>query len=373
MGGQLKTIEEHFMANNEQPLAPNLITQIREQSQKCLFGLAAMAATLAIYGCGAESSDPANSLNSHDIEVTKTVITTTTNARNVIHKNESVLDTVIVPKQQLGETALAVVEANNQPITAADVDSVEKTIINYPYNRDNQSLYDDNSLLKANYPLQVPLSQAKADTYQANISLIIKDHTSPSNSSNVDTIQIDHEKYAATITPATSKEVGNLKGCPDKLKDLSDVQIVFEDIDKRPQLGNIITSSANATKVEYIFAEEYGRFVFNKVRPVANYSGGIEAAINDDDTYGYYCSKGDPNFASDASGNSIHINTKQNPEFINGKIIPTSGKNYIHRSVSVPGEIVQSDLLVKDYTAIGWYWGGNQSPRNYSIFVADKN
>jgi hypothetical protein len=81
--------------------------------------------------------------------------------------------------------------------------------------------------------------------------------------------------------------------------------------------------------------------------------------------------RGGTRFSAHAYGLAIDVNPFQNPYQRGDLVLPELASAYLDRTQLRPGMIVEGDVVVEAFAAIGWTWGGRwEQPSDAMHFSA---
>jgi hypothetical protein len=176
-------------------------------------------------------------------------------------------------------------------------------------------------------------------------------------------------KFVSTINPISETQQKYMKsytwhtGCPLSLNEMAYVQVSYWGFDKKSHLGVLVVNRKVAPEVVDIFKEIYAQhFAINRMLPMEAFEGDDNHAMMANNTSAFNCRMvtGKTNMYSMHSyGLALDINTLINPYVKNGKVSPTTGKQYLDRNKPVEGMIVKGDPVYNAFIKRGWTWGGD--------------
>jgi len=152
------------------------------------------------------------------------------------------------------------------------------------------------------------------------------------------------------------------------IKQLTMVNVEYFSFDGKLHRGQIIVNKSIAEEIKKIFEFiKRTKFPIGKVIPIVKYKWSDEVSMNDNNTsaFNYRKVKGQKVLSPHSLGLAIDINPLQNPH-IKGKLIMPSKASY---NLKTPGTIFRNSQLVKEFTKLGWQWGGYwKSSKDYQHF-----
>jgi poly-gamma-glutamate synthesis protein (capsule biosynthesis protein) len=166
-------------------------------------------------------------------------------------------------------------------------------------------------------------------------------------------------------------------GCPVDLKDLRYLRMSFVRFDGRTGLGEMVVHEDQARAVVSVFKRLYDeKWPIRRMRLVDAYRGDDDRSMAADNTSAYNCRRvgGQDQWSEHAYGRAIDINPVENPYVQGPDVVPPRGARFanIDRSVGADapkGVIVAGDVVVSEFTRIGWGWGAEwTSSTDYQHF-----
>jgi hypothetical protein len=106
---------------------------------------------------------------------------------------------------------------------------------------------------------------------------------------------------------------------------------------------------------------------------VEAYGGDDDASMAADNTSAFNCREitGGGAFSNHSWGTAIDVNPLENPYVKGDVVLPDAGAAYLDRSDVRPGMIVDGDVVVTAFAAIGFEWGGDWNRlKDYQHFEA---
>jgi hypothetical protein len=180
--------------------------------------------------------------------------------------------------------------------------------------------------------------------------------------------------YAVTVQPVTAAQLPYTyaDGCPVPVSDLRLLTITHHGLDGSPRIGEMVVHADQVDAVGRIFGRLYDAgFPIERMRLVDAYGGSTDASLADNNTSGFHCRPvtGGTRWSEHAYGWAIDVNPVQNPYVRGDVVLPESGRAFLDRGVSVPGLIVDGDIVVAAFASEGWTWGGTWTTlRDYQHF-----
>ncbi len=181
-------------------------------------------------------------------------------------------------------------------------------------------------------------------------------------------------EYSLAVVTAADLGPSWQEGCPVNPEELSLLTVTHLGFDGMAQEGNLVIATAWAEQVVAVFASLFeARFPIERMEPVSAFSADDGASMAANNTSGFNCRKvaGTERWSEHAHGGAIDINPLINPYVRGSQVEPSGGIAYLDRDPSVTGLIVDGDVVVEAFAAIGWGWGGHWSPvKDYQHFSA---
>lgn len=150
-------------------------------------------------------------------------------------------------------------------------------------------------------------------------------------------------------------------GCPVAIEDLRYVTVSFRGFDGAAHTGELVVHRDEAEDVVGVFAElfEVG-FPIEEMRLVTDADLDAPPTGDGNVTASFVCRavRGGTRFSAHASGLAIDVNPFQNPYVRDDLVLPELASAYLDRSVVRPGMLLDGDVAVRAFEAIGWTWGG---------------
>jgi hypothetical protein len=171
------------------------------------------------------------------------------------------------------------------------------------------------------------------------------------------------ESSVSPISPEVRARMGGTlqDGCPVGEDEIRYVTVSFHGFDGRLHTGELVLHRDEADDVVSVFAQLFDAgFPIEEMRLVTD--ADLEAAPTGDGnvTASFVCRavRGGTRFSAHASGLAIDVNPFMNPYQRDDLVLPELASAYLDRSVVRPGMIVDGDVVVTAFEAIGWTWGG---------------
>ena len=175
------------------------------------------------------------------------------------------------------------------------------------------------------------------------------------------------ERFTSTIGPVTP-ELRHRMGeswsaaCPVALADLRYVTVAFRGFDGLAHTGELVLAAHVAPDVVGVFRELFDAgFPIEEMRLVTTADHHAPKTGDGNSTAAYNCRsiRGGGRWSEHALGTAVDINPFHNPMVKRGIVTPEKATSYVDRSDVRPGMIVDPDVVVRAFAAIGWQWGGH--------------
>lgn len=174
------------------------------------------------------------------------------------------------------------------------------------------------------------------------------------------------DAFASTISPIDdgirARMGGTLQdGCPVGVDDLRYLTVSFHGFDGRLHTGELVVHRDEADDVVSVFARLFdARFPIEEMRLVTDADLVAHPTGDGNVTASFVCRavRGGTRFSAHASGLAIDVNPFQNPYQRDDLVLPELASAYLDRTVVRPGMILDGDVVVQAFEAIGWTWGG---------------
>jgi D-alanyl-D-alanine carboxypeptidase len=181
--------------------------------------------------------------------------------------------------------------------------------------------------------------------------------------------------FSGRISKVTREELrySYRPGCPVAPSELRRLDVAYWSFDGKRRIGSIVVRGTAARGVLSVFRRLYvARFPIRRLRTVEAYKGSDDASMAADNTSGFNCRfvDGTRRWSQHAYGLAIDLNPVENP-FVRGRhVSPPAGRRFLDRSRRQRGMVVEGDVVVRAFAAIGWRWGGRWSTPDYQHFSA---
>lgn len=150
--------------------------------------------------------------------------------------------------------------------------------------------------------------------------------------------------------------------CPVPISDLRLITMNHWGFDDRLHRGELVVHEDVADDLVTVFGQLFtDRFPILRMERIELYDGDDEESMVADNTSAFNCREiaGGGPYSIHSWGKAIDINPVENPYIKDGIVLPPSGTSYLDREDVRPGMIVDGDVVVQAFAAIGFVWGGN--------------
>ena len=209
-----------------------------------------------------------------------------------------------------------------------------------------------------------------------------QDATSESPSPSPDSASPSTSDFTATVSRIGPRlrarmSYSHRDDCPVDLKDLRYLQMSFVRFDGKTGRGEMVVHEDQARAVVSVFKRLYDeKWPIRRMQLVDTYRGDDDLSMAADNTSAYNCRRvgGEDQWSEHAYGRAIDINPVENPYVQGSDVVPPRGARFakVDRSVDADapkGVIVAGDVVVSEFTRIGWGWGAEwTSSTDYQHF-----
>ncbi|MEM8924874.1 MAG: M15 family metallopeptidase, partial [Actinomycetota bacterium] len=171
-------------------------------------------------------------------------------------------------------------------------------------------------------------------------------------------------EFRATAEPVTDEVLARStwnETCPVTPDELLYLRMSFWGFDDRPHLGEMIVHREVADDVVGVFRTLFdARFPIEEMRVTEASELDAPPTGDGNNTTSFVCraAVGSARFSEHAFGLAVDINPFQNPYQKGDLVLPELSTSYLDRSDVRPGMILEGDVVVGAFDAIGWGWGG---------------
>ena len=161
-------------------------------------------------------------------------------------------------------------------------------------------------------------------------------------------------------------------GCPVAPAELVLLRLTHVGFDGRPRTGELVVARDVAEEVSGVFGTMYAeQFPVRRMVTVDRFGSDDDASMAFDNTSAFNCRQvtGGTRFSEHSYGTAIDVNPRENPYVTSSRVLPPEGREYLDRSDVRPGMVVEGDVVVRSFDALGWGWGGRyRSLKDYQHF-----
>lgn len=166
-----------------------------------------------------------------------------------------------------------------------------------------------------------------------------------------------------------------VNGCPVRADRLAWVRLTFWGFDHRRHTGELLVNSSVATDLVQVFRTLYdARYPIEEMRISTRPELRAQPTGDGNNTGVFACrpTTGGSSFSQHAYGLAIDVDPFQNPYVKGDLVLPELAESYLDRGRKRAGMILDGDVVVRAFAAIGWEWGGNwNSLKDYQHFSAN--
>lgn len=193
------------------------------------------------------------------------------------------------------------------------------------------------------------------------------------------------DEYVATVQPVPVEIVPLStwrEDCPTTLDELRYLRVSYWGFDALHHTGELIVHRDVADDIVAVFQQLHAaRFPIEQVGLLDDEEFHEFHRHGDDNlTAAYHCraSTGSTRWSQHAYGRAIDINPFHNPYWklteAGEVVLPAYATAYLDRGRDLPGMIVEGDVVVTAFDAIGWGWGGRWNTlKDWQHFSANGN
>jgi len=180
--------------------------------------------------------------------------------------------------------------------------------------------------------------------------------------------------FTAEILSVSAQDLGSSwrPGCPVGPEQLVQLDVSHYDLDGVARQGVVIVHVDWADAVVGVFNVLFvAGFPIERMEPISVFDADDDTSMAANNTSAFNCRPvaGTNRWSEHSYGRAIDINPLLNPYVRGSQVDPPGGREYIDRDPSVPGLIVDNDVVVDAFAAIGWGWGGHwSSAKDYQHF-----
>lgn len=193
------------------------------------------------------------------------------------------------------------------------------------------------------------------------------------------------DAFVATVQPIPDEVVPRStwrEDCPTTLDELRYLTVSYWGFDELHHTGDLIVHRDVAEDIVGVFEQLHAaRFPIEQIGLLDDEDVQTFHRHGDDNlTAAYHCraSTGSSRWSQHAYGRAIDVNPFHNPYWkvtdAGTVVLPAYATAYLDRDRDVPGMIVEGDVVVTAFDAIGWGWGGRWNTlKDWQHFSANGN
>ncbi|MFP5333326.1 MAG: M15 family metallopeptidase [Acidimicrobiia bacterium] len=172
------------------------------------------------------------------------------------------------------------------------------------------------------------------------------------------------DSFSATVLPVPEEVVARstwTPACPVGLDDLRYVTVTHWGFDGDHHTGELLVHADHAYAIVDVFSALHAaRFPIEEMRVIRTDELDLPPTGDGNVTTGFVCRPvvGSSAWSMHASGEAVDINPFHNPYVKGDLVLPELASAYTDRNDVRPGMIVEGDVVVQAFDAIGWHWGG---------------
>lgn len=160
-------------------------------------------------------------------------------------------------------------------------------------------------------------------------------------------------------------------GCPVAPDELRRITVTHVGFDGQDHVGTLVVHADWAEPLLGVFDQLHAAgFPIERMEPVDLYDGSDDASMAVNNTSAFNCRPvtNGTSWSRHSFGTAIDINPRQNPYVLRGQVLPPEGVDHLDRTPA-QGRILDGDVVVTAFAALGWRWGGHwSSPVDYQHF-----
>lgn len=186
----------------------------------------------------------------------------------------------------------------------------------------------------------------------------------------------DFESSIGIIPPDVLTRSTWNSDCPVGLDELSYLTLSFVGFDDQNYVGEMIVHTSVAGDVVDVFRKLFAaRFPIEEMRVIAASELDVPPTGDGNLTSAFICRPvtGGTNWSEHAYGLALDINPFHNAYVKGPLVLPELASVYADRTLGLPGMIVEGDVVVDAFDAIGWGWGGRWNTLKDPMHFARNN
>ena len=192
----------------------------------------------------------------------------------------------------------------------------------------------------------------------------------------------DDVAFTAAVEPISLQRAQEMigvswhPGCPVPISDLRLITMDHWGFDGTSHRGELVAHESVADGLVDVFGQLFAaRFPILRMECIERFDGDDDRSMAADNTSAFNCREiaGGGPYSVHSWGKALDINPLENPYVKDGIVLPAAGAAYLDRDDVRPGMILDGDLVVEAFAAIGFSWGGNWTRlKDYQHFeIAD--
>ena len=187
------------------------------------------------------------------------------------------------------------------------------------------------------------------------------------------------ESSIAPIDDTVRQRMGSTfsDGCPVPLDGLRYLNVSFRGFDGLAHTGELVVNADEAADVVDVFRQLFeAGFPIEEMRIIGDADLAAPPTGDGNNTAAFVCRavRGGTRFSAHAYGLAIDLNPFHNPYVRDDLVLPELASAYVDRSNVRPGMIIDGEVAVRAFEAIGWEWGGRwDDPVDTMHFTATGN
>ncbi len=188
-------------------------------------------------------------------------------------------------------------------------------------------------------------------------------------------------RFEAAVSPIGEALAGEMQGvswrpgCPVPISELRLLTMNHWGFDGQVHAGELVVHADVADDIVGVFAKLFDvGYPIRRMERIEHYGGDDDASMAADNTSAFNCRPitGGGAFSVHSWGKAVDVNPVENPYVKGALVLPESGRPFVDRSSSRPGVIVDGDVVVEAFAAIGFVWGGDWTRlKDYQHFEVD--
>ena len=175
-------------------------------------------------------------------------------------------------------------------------------------------------------------------------------------------------QFEASVEPIGEQLAAEMRAvswrpeCPVPISDLRLITMNHWGFDGQVHTGELVVHADVADDIVGVFDRLFDvGYPIRRMERIEHYAGDDDASMAADNTSAFNCRPitGGGAFSVHSWGKAIDINPVENPYVKGDIVLPEAGQPFVDRNSSRPGVIVDGDVVVEAFAAIGFVWGGD--------------